>query len=197
VRWLSAIKDKALDPLRRLVVLETRAEQFLKVLEAGTVSTNSYLQRIHRFALDMSWLPWPVLPKKRWPQVRFKEKRAVTALEHQAIVVAEANPERRAFYEFCWHLGGAQSDVANLSAEDIDWQAKVVSFSRRKTGTASIIRIGCLKGCRNPATPCPAGETGLARVGQKKKLPISFRLHAWLPSRGIGAGRSVHSRFCP
>jgi len=31
------------------------------------------------------------LPKKRWPKVRFKEKRAVTALEHQAIVTAEAN----------------------------------------------------------------------------------------------------------
>ena len=32
--------------------------------------------------------------------------------------------------------------MANLSAEDIDWQAKIVSFSRRKTGTASIIRFG-------------------------------------------------------
>jgi len=32
--------------------------------------------------------------------------------------------------------------VANLSAEDIDWQAKVVSFTRNKTGTASIIRFG-------------------------------------------------------
>jgi hypothetical protein len=30
------------------------------------------------------------------------------------------NPERRAFYECCWHLGGAQSDVAELTAEDID-----------------------------------------------------------------------------
>ena len=52
------------------------------------------------------------------------------------------NPERRAFYEFCWHLGGAQSDVASLTAEDIDWQTKVVSFHRHKTGTVSIIRFG-------------------------------------------------------
>jgi hypothetical protein len=35
--------------------------------------------------------------------------------------------------------------VANLSAEDIDWRAKVVSFSRHKTSTASII------GGREPA----------------------------------------------
>ena len=142
IRHERAMMDPAFDTIRTLPILETNATHFLKVLQTGSVSTNVFLRRIHNFALDMSWLPWPVLPKKRWPKVRFKEKRAVTALEHQAIVAAEANPERRAFYEFCWHLGGAQSDVANLSAEDIDWQAKIVSFSRRKTGTASIIRFG-------------------------------------------------------
>ena len=31
------------------------------MLEAGKVSTNVYLRRIHNFALDMTWLPWPVL----------------------------------------------------------------------------------------------------------------------------------------
>jgi hypothetical protein len=66
IRWLTAIKDKALDTIRDRVVLETQPEHFLKVLENGSVSTNLYLRRIHNFALDMSWLPWPVLPKKRW-----------------------------------------------------------------------------------------------------------------------------------
>ena len=143
VAQLPSVNDTfVLDTIRKLPILETNATHFLRALEAGSVPTNVFLRRVHNFALDMSWLPWPVLPKKRWPQVRFKEKRAVTALEHQAIVAAEHNPERRAFYELCWHLGGAQSDVAHLSAEDIDWQAKVVSFSRQKTGTASIIRFG-------------------------------------------------------
>ena len=142
IRHERAMKDEAFDLIRHLPILETNSQHFLKVLDAGSVATNVFLRRIHNFALDMSWLPWPVLPKKQWPKIRFKEKRAVTPLEHQAIVAAEQNPERRAFYELCWHLGGAQSDVANLSAEDIDWQAKVVSFSRQKTGTASIIRFG-------------------------------------------------------
>ena len=74
----------------------------------------------------MSWLPWPILAKRAWPQVRFKEKRAITQEEHQAIVARETNPERRAFYELCWHLGGAQSDIAELNAEDIDWEDHVV-----------------------------------------------------------------------
>ncbi len=43
MRWDSAIKDKALDSIRNLVVIETRVEHFLEVLETGTVSTNSYL----------------------------------------------------------------------------------------------------------------------------------------------------------
>lgn len=142
IRHERAMMDTAFDIIRNRPIVETNSGHFLDVLAAGTVATNVFLRRIHNFALDMGWLPWPVLPKKRWPKIRFKEKRAVTALEHQAIVAAEKNPERRAFYELSWHLGGAQSDLAHLAAEDIDWQTKTVSFYRRKTGTASIIRFG-------------------------------------------------------
>ena len=142
IRYRRAMMDKAFDIIRDLPILETHSSQFLKVLEVGSVATNVFLRRMHNFAIDMSWLPWPVLAKKQWPKVRFKEKRAVTAEEHKAIVAGEGNPERQAFYEFCWHLGGAQSDVASLSAEDVDWQTKAVSFCRHKTGTVSIIRFG-------------------------------------------------------
>jgi hypothetical protein len=142
IRHERAMQDKAFNLIRNLPILETQAGHFLKVFEAGKVSTNVFLRRLHNFALDMNWLPWPVLPKKQWPKVRYKDKRAVTAQEHQAIVAAELNPERRAYYECCWHLGGAQSDVAELTAEDIDWPSRVVSFHRNKTGMASIIRFG-------------------------------------------------------
>jgi integrase len=122
-------------------VLETQAEHFLKVLQNGSVSTNLYLRRIHNFALDMSWLPWPVLPKKRWPAIRFKEKRAITLLEHQAIVEREKNPERKAFYQLAWHLGASQTDIALLEAENIDWQHRLISFARKKTGSIAIMRF--------------------------------------------------------
>jgi len=142
IRHHRAMADGAFDLIRAMPIVETQPAHFFNVLEAGSVSTNIFLRRIHNFALDLGWLPWPVLPKKRWPKIRFKEKRAVTWAEHQAIVAGELNPERRAYYECCWHLGAAQTDVANLSAEDIDWQTKIVSFQRQKTGTASIIRFG-------------------------------------------------------
>ena len=137
-----AMKDAAFDSIRERPILETQATHFLRVLEVGCVSTNIFLRRLHNFALGMNWLPWAILPKKRWPKISFKEKRAVTLQEHQAIVAGEHNPERRAYYECCWHLGGSQSDVANLTAEDIDWTNNVVSFNRKKTGTACIIRFG-------------------------------------------------------
>jgi hypothetical protein len=119
-RWFTAIKDRALDSVRNRVVLETQAEHFVKVLEDGSVSTNIYLRRIHNLALDMNWLPWPVLPKKRWPTIRFKEKRGIAWQEHQAILAREPNPERKAFYQLAWHLGASQSDLAALEAENID-----------------------------------------------------------------------------
>jgi integrase len=140
-RWKTAIKDKAFDGLRNLPLLETHPEHFLRVLEAGKVSTNVYLRRIHNFALDMTWLPWPVLPKKRWPEIQFKEKRAITWEEHQAIIIRELNSERKAFYQLAWHLGASQTDLAFLEAENVDWENHVISCARKKTGTVAIMRF--------------------------------------------------------
>ncbi|MCI0537861.1 MAG: hypothetical protein L0Z50_21820 [Verrucomicrobiales bacterium] len=119
-RWLAAIADKSFDNIRDLVLLETRVEHFLRVLENGTVSTNVYFRRIHNFALAMGWLPWPVLNPKQWPKIRHRHKRGITFEEHLRIVQRERNPQWRAFYEMCWHLGGSQTDIANLSGEDVD-----------------------------------------------------------------------------
>jgi len=141
-RYQRAMQDKAFDLIRDLPILETQAEHFLKVLHAGTVATNVFLRRIHNFALDISWLPWPVLPKKRWPKVKFKDKRGITREEHEAIIAREFSAQRKAFYDLCWHLGGSQTDVARLQAEDIDWQDNVIGFSRKKTKTVALVRFG-------------------------------------------------------
>jgi integrase len=141
-RWLRALKDKAFDLIRDLPILETQAEHFLKVLYVGTVSTNVFLRRIHNFALDMGWLPWPVVVKRQWPAIEFKDKRAITSEEHHTIIALENNLERKAFYKLCWHLGGSQSDIVNLQADNIDWETKVVGFSRLKTKSVAMIHFG-------------------------------------------------------
>jgi integrase len=141
-RWQVAARAKAFDPLRQLLLIETQAEHLLRVLAGCKVSTNVYLRRLHNFALDMNWLPCSIIPRRQWPPVQFKEKRAITAEEHQRILAAERNPERRVFYELCWHLGGSQGDLAQLRAEDIDWENRTVSFFRRKTGTVTLQHLG-------------------------------------------------------
>ncbi|MBM3877483.1 MAG: hypothetical protein FJ386_12295 [Verrucomicrobia bacterium] len=141
-RWRTIAKSRALDPLRPLKLVETQAEHFLRVLDGCKVSTNVFLRRMHNFALDMNWLPATVIPKRQWPVVRHKEKRAITLDEHRRVIAAEVNPERCVFYQLCWHLGASQGDLAALTGEDIDWQNKTLSFFRRKTGTPVVLHLG-------------------------------------------------------
>ena len=141
-RWKSAAKDKAFDLIRNRVLIETQAEHLLEVLRTGTVSTNAFLRKVHNFAMDMSWLPTIVIPRRQWPAIHYKEKRAITFEEHQKIIAAEVNPERKAMYQMCWHLGGSQGDIANLKGEDVDWTNGTVSFVRKKTGVAVLVHLG-------------------------------------------------------
>ncbi|HNR71097.1 MAG TPA: tyrosine-type recombinase/integrase [Verrucomicrobiota bacterium] len=140
-RWIRAAKDKALDDLCCQTIIETQAEHLLQALKAGTVSTNVHLRKLHNFCLAMNWLPWPIIPKRLWPEVRYKEKRAITREEHLAIIAREPNSERKAFYQLAWHLGASQSDLAFLEAENVDWQNHVISYRRMKTGTMAIMRL--------------------------------------------------------
>ncbi len=116
-RWKRVAKDRALCLLWPKVIVETGAELILKVLRIGTVSTNVYLRRLYNFCADMNWLPWPLVPKRQWPIVRFQEKRAITWEEQLRIVEREKNPERQAFYWLAWCLGASQSDLAALTRE--------------------------------------------------------------------------------
>jgi integrase len=141
-RWLNVAKDRAYVPLLPRVIIETPGELLLRVMQTGTVSTNVFLRRLHNFCVDMNWLPWPLIPKRQWPAVRFKDKRAITLAEHQRIIVAEMNPERKALYQLCWHLGASQGDIASLKGEDVDWQNQTVGFVRKKASVPVLVHLG-------------------------------------------------------
>jgi hypothetical protein len=132
----------AFDLIRSRKLIETSSEHFLQVLNSGTISTNMFLCRLHNFAIGMHWLSWPVLPKPHWPAVRHKDRRAITADEHQTIIEREHNPEIRAYSQLLWHPGGLQTDIADLTAQDIDWTARTVSYQRGKTNVPVIITFG-------------------------------------------------------
>jgi hypothetical protein len=112
------------------------------MLKKGTVSTNVCMRRLHNFAVDMIWLPSPIVPKKLWPKVVFGEKRSITREEHEKIIARESNPERRDYYEVLWYAGGSQTDVANLHGEDINWVDRTIYYRRKKTGSDAMPRFG-------------------------------------------------------
>lgn len=147
-RWDVAIKDRNFDCIRNVCVAETRPEHFDRVLADGKVSTNVYLRRIHNHALGMEWLLKSVIPRLQWPKPVFKAKRAIAAEEHTAIVQREQNAERRDFYELLWHTGASQTDAACLTAADVNWNSRTISYSRAKLksrGTTikpALIRFG-------------------------------------------------------
>jgi integrase len=191
LRWQVASRDKAFDAIRTRKLIETTSEHFVAVLNAGAVATNVFLRRIHHYAVAMHWLPWPVMPKRHWPQIQFKAKRAVTLDEHQRIVQREPDTAKRAYYQLLWHLGGAQADIATLTAGDIDWQQKTIAYQRCKTRAISLISFGdevaaILK--KLPASGClfptlaniPSGRRARMFARRVKGLGISgMTLHSY------------------
>ena len=141
-RCLRAVRNDYFDRIRKLKIIETTATDFLAVLNSCPCSVNHYLRRLHNLALGLGWLPFPVLPPRLWPSPVFKVKRAITQAEHEKILSAEKNRERSLFYQLLWEIGAAQSDAAQLTAEQIDWGTRILSFERMKTGSWCHIIIG-------------------------------------------------------
>ncbi len=141
-RYNTALKDEAFRLIEERLLVETLPADFIEVLRAGTTSTNVYLRRFQNHAVDMGWLPVPVLPKKKFPKIVHKDQRAITWAEHCRIIDRERNPERRDFYELCWHLGGSQTDIAMLNNDDIDRVARCFVYSRCKTTSLGGTKLG-------------------------------------------------------
>jgi integrase len=134
-RCSRAFCSKAYYPLRHKPLVQTTADDLLAVLHANGNCVGHYLRRLHNLAVDLGWLAWPILAKRAWPKTQSKQKRAITAKQHAAVIACEGNDERRAYYELLYETGAAQTDGANLSAEDIDWKNGVLVYRRKKVGT--------------------------------------------------------------
>ena len=144
-RLETAKKDKAFQRILKLNVLQDRPRQaglFFEALNAGGISTNVFLRRFHNFALDMGWIASPIIPRRQWPKVRYAEKKAITEEQYRQIIDREQNPEKRAFYQLLWHLGGSQTDIAILTANAIDWTNRTINFPRKKNHQTCSQRFG-------------------------------------------------------
>src|SRR5204863_8116152 len=136
-RCSRAFRSNAYDSIRHKPLVQTTAADLLAINNANGNCVAHYLRRLHNLALDLGWLAWPILAKRAWPKIRGQSKRAITAEEHAAVIASEKNPERRTYYELLYETGAAQTDAANLTAEDIDWENGVLVYRRKKLGPFS------------------------------------------------------------
>jgi integrase len=135
-------RHKAFDLIRHQPLLETAVGGFLAVLQSSGVSVAACLRGIHNLALGLGWLPWPVLAPQLWPPLRYKPKRGITSEEHEQILAAERNLERRLYYALLWEIGASQTDGALLTAENVDWETGTLSYRRQKNGSLACLSMG-------------------------------------------------------
>lgn len=136
------VNSPAYASIRNKPLVETNADDLLRVLKAGGASVNHTLRSLHRLACGMSWLPAPIIAVRLWPKTVKSVRRGITAVEHAKIIAAEQNAERRHYYQMLWETGAAQTDAANLTAENVNHAAKTIQFNRLKTGTLARLFIG-------------------------------------------------------
>jgi len=137
LRCARGFRSKAYDSIRNKPLVQTTGENLLAIVHANGNCVAHYLRRLHNLALDLGWLPWPILAKRAWPKIRSQSKRAITAEEHAAVIASEKNGERRAYYELLYETGAAQTDAANITAENIDWKNGLLVYPRKKLGPFS------------------------------------------------------------
>jgi integrase len=137
-----AIKSPAFNFIRNKRLVETTPEDFYTVLKSGGIFTHRVLRCLHNLAFGMGWILTPILPPKLWPKIEKTSKRAIMPEEHQKIIQAENNAERKLYYEMLWEIGAAQTDGANLKAANIDWKNRLLSYHRQKTGELCMLEIG-------------------------------------------------------
>jgi integrase len=139
LRCKCACGSKLFDSIRDKALIATTGEDLLNIMKVGGPSTNHFLRRFHNLAVNLGWLAWPVLARAVWPKmICNKQRRAITAAEHQKILAAERHEERRAYYELLWETGSSQMDGAMLKAEDIDWNSRVLTYRRAKLEEGSM-----------------------------------------------------------
>ena len=141
-RKIREFKNSRYDRIRDKPLINTTAEDFFAVLEKGRAATNCYLKQLQNLAVGYGWLSAPIIPPKLWKKNEPAVRRGITRSEHERIIKMEQNPERNLYYQLLWHTGAAQSDCAEMTVANIDWDSRVLAYVRKKTGNLSKLAIG-------------------------------------------------------
>lgn len=141
-RYSRELRSKIYDGIRNKPLIETTSDDLKAVLKKGKKSTSLILRCLHNLAVANGWIHWNIIAPKQWPKVASKPKRGITQAEHQKIIAAESNDERRFYYKMLWEIGAAQTDGSLLTAEMFNMKTRVLTYQRKKTGEWCHLGIG-------------------------------------------------------
>jgi len=137
MRHERVVRTKPMQFLKSKRLIETTSDDLLDAMKLGKNSTIAFLQTLHNDALGMGWIPAPILPRKLWPKMTKKAKRAITEEEHITLMGA-VDDEWRLYFQLLWFIGAAQTDAANLTDANIDWNLRVLRYDRQKLNGRSL-----------------------------------------------------------
>jgi integrase len=174
-------------------LLETTAEDLLAAMKLGKNSAIQFLQTMHNDALGMGWILAPILARKLWPKMKKKPKRAITETEHITLL-SGVDDEWRLYLQLLWFVAPAQTDAANLTDANVDWQNRVLRYDRQKLNGRSLppacLAIG--KGLEEILSQLP--RTGPLFPNINKMDDRSRACFMWKLCKRVGIkGVSLHS----
>jgi len=140
-----AFRPESLCQVLNLKLVDTRPQPFIAILRSCKRSTQYHVRLAFNYGVKLNWLDKDLIPESLWPKVRWNHFRAITREEHEKICQSTEDPERRNFYELCWHLGASQGDTANPDASNIDWKNQLLVYRRAKLDPKSppaMMKIG-------------------------------------------------------
>ena len=136
IRFQKFSRSRPILLIKDIRLAETESVHFFNVLShplAGA-STNKWLRIVHNRALDLGWLPMPVMARKAWPPFRTKRMQAIARKQHEKLIETEQDLEFRHYLEMLWETGGSQTDIAGLHRNNIDEERHCLTYNRKKLG---------------------------------------------------------------
>lgn len=151
----SAWNNECWDDLRHKRCIDTTPRDF----ELATEKVGPYLiaigKQIHNYAADHRLIPYPIMGKEMWPKRDGgKMSRTVTEEDHLKIVDYIGDENIGSYHQFArrhpsstrkqwrdewvnwlwflWWTGASQKDAANIKAENVKWDQRVIEYKRAK-----------------------------------------------------------------
>src|ERR1035441_4446633 len=189
-RYESVFKSSAFDGLRHKKLLETTADDFFAVFKDGKVSIVCFLKRLHNFAVNLGWIAVPIVAPYLWPKYEPKDRRGITQDEQQSILAIEKKAEWKLFLELLWETGAAQGDAAAMTAEDVDWQSRTITYFRMKTGSRAQFTIS--KKLETVLSPLPTPGVSITEPSALSTSDRASRFRRRCERAGV-SGVTLHS----